>query len=616
VKTRLGSGAGAAAPHGTCTPLRASDMATGTTRYPSPQILSSYDTKRLPELLAMVMGGRIAWPDFQRVFHWTEQQICGFLPSLLRGAPVPNMVFWKWAEGAGEAADNTVYKALGCAGHYIVRRPELGVVDGGHRLNCLCYLLDSRDDNGFVPSYRVTKAGLPYKRPTIKKFCFYLPELEIWMRGRGEHPDKVVVAFTATDEVSDIDYVPTRIFYSDEDDGASRMETFVEEIAGDHDNPRHGAWLDKWSPLLRTVEKRIAGITLPVRTINCARKYAIESYLWINTSAQPLTKEDLDKAKEAAKKDKTKVFDELMDHRCWKGLRTEGSHGHRVFQSRPFLKELVELAAVLLFECGLESGGKWWEWGRLTKLEEAEMTKESQIDHADDKYAEFARDNMEAFVKRLVQAYERSSQALGNFPAQFFPKRLIIRTFLAFVLADSHNVPINDKMKKLVVRTLCNIVVDDKSDQSLDSISGPIQMFKGASLKDPLSTGVFDFERLPEWHIKHTLCSEQVDAWVSLLCVLHADTAVLNSLVADKNGSKQMSQKMEKHHIFPKGYMKTAKNSADFNHVNSLYNLMPISHKLNNAIRVCHTMPGSGILFCYASKIRFTHRTPRTGRRS
>ena len=103
----------------------------GTPKYPGPQILSSHDTKQLPELLAMVMEGRIAWPDFQRVFHWTEQQICGFLPSLLRGAPIPNMVFWKWAEGAGEAADTTLYKSLGCAGHYTVRRPELGVVDGG-----------------------------------------------------------------------------------------------------------------------------------------------------------------------------------------------------------------------------------------------------------------------------------------------------------------------------------------------------------------------------------------------------------------------------------------------------------------------------------------------------
>ena len=113
------------------------------------------------------------------------------------------------------------------------------------------------------------------------------------------------------------------------------------------------------------------------------------------------------------------------------------------------------------------------------------MTKESQIDHADDKYAEFERDNMEAFLKLLGQAYQLSSPALGNFPAQFFPKRIIIRTFLAFVLADGQNVPVIDKMKKLVVRTLCNIVVDDKSDKSLDSISGPIQMFKGASLKGP-----------------------------------------------------------------------------------------------------------------------------------
>jgi hypothetical protein len=237
------------------------------TRYTGPHILSSHGTKQLHELLAMVMGGRIAWPEFQRVFHWTEQQICRFLPSLLSGAPIPNMVFWKWAEGAGEVEDTTVYKSLGCAGHYIVRRPELGVVDGGHRLNCLCYLLDSRDDNGFVPSYRVTKAGLPYKRPTIKNLFFYLPELEIWVRGRWEHPDKDVVAFPAADKVFNIDYVPTRIFYSDKDDGTSRMETFVAEIEGDHDNPRHGAWLVKWIPLLITVEKRVAGITLSVRTI-------------------------------------------------------------------------------------------------------------------------------------------------------------------------------------------------------------------------------------------------------------------------------------------------------------------------------------------------------------
>jgi hypothetical protein len=41
-------------------------------------------------------------------------------------------------------------QVAGLRGHYTVRRPELGVVDGGHRLNCLCYLLDSRDDNGAV----------------------------------------------------------------------------------------------------------------------------------------------------------------------------------------------------------------------------------------------------------------------------------------------------------------------------------------------------------------------------------------------------------------------------------------------------------------------------------
>jgi hypothetical protein len=94
------------------------------------QIASTVDTKKLPELLGMVMEGQLAWPDFQRVFHWTERQICALIPSLLRGVPVPNMVFWRWVEGPGEAKDTTEYKSLGCAGYNVVRRPHLGVVDG------------------------------------------------------------------------------------------------------------------------------------------------------------------------------------------------------------------------------------------------------------------------------------------------------------------------------------------------------------------------------------------------------------------------------------------------------------------------------------------------------
>jgi len=102
--------------------------------------------------------------------------------------------------------------------------------------------------------------------------------------------------------------VPTRIFYSNKDDGTSRMETFVAEIEGDHDNPRHGAWLVKWIPLLKTVEKRVAGITLSVRTITCARIYAIERYLWINTTAEPLAKEDWTRLRKPPKRTKLRYL--------------------------------------------------------------------------------------------------------------------------------------------------------------------------------------------------------------------------------------------------------------------------------------------------------------------
>ena len=107
-------------------------------------------------------------------------------------------------------------------------------------------------------------------------------------------------------------------------------------------------------------------------------------------------------------------------------------------------------------------------------------------------------------------------------------------------------------------------------------------MFNGAKGR----VGAFDYDMLPEWHVKNTLCSEQVNAWVIVLCVLHPDTAALLNLVLDSDDrDARRKKKMEKHHIFPKGYLLPF--GADFNHVNSLYNLMPISDKLNNAIRVC-----------------------------
>ena len=89
-----------------------------------------------------------------------------------------NIILWKWESGSDETKDSTVYKSLGCAGNCHVRLVEKAVVDGGHRLNCLCYLLDSADENDFVPSFRVTKSGSPYKSPCKLRFYFYLPELK------------------------------------------------------------------------------------------------------------------------------------------------------------------------------------------------------------------------------------------------------------------------------------------------------------------------------------------------------------------------------------------------------------------------------------------------------
>ncbi len=113
-----------------------------------------------------------------RRFQWTEPQMRKLLPSMLRGVPLQNIILWKWESGSDETRDITVYKSLGYAGNCHVRFVEKAVVDGGHRLNCLFYLLDSADENDFVPSFRVTKSGAPYQSPCKLRFYFYLPELK------------------------------------------------------------------------------------------------------------------------------------------------------------------------------------------------------------------------------------------------------------------------------------------------------------------------------------------------------------------------------------------------------------------------------------------------------
>ena len=364
-----------------------------------------------------------------------------------------------------------------------------------------------------MPSYRVTNKGVPYKKPSLMKFYFYLPELETWLGGNGQ-ADKVVVPFkdepSPHSNVDYRDYVHTRTFFQ-ESDGTSRMDTFIEDIIRDQGNERHGQWLDRWKELLRTVATRISQLWLTINTIKCERRYAIESYLSINSTARIMTPDEERQAEEDAKKDRTKIFDELLSHPTWKGVVKESDARLRLSKSRAFQRKLFEQAAVLLFECGLKSDGDWWEWGRLTRLDQGAMQKESNVNHDDEKYADFVAKNREAVVKRLVQAHQKSSSVAIRFPSQFLPPKLLEQTFLAFVLADSTSVPSDDKMLKLIVRMLCNTVA---GGQCLDNIRGPVQLYKGAV--DPLATGGFDYKgKLPEWHVKFALNSEPANAWVS-----------------------------------------------------------------------------------------------------
>jgi hypothetical protein len=318
---------------------------------------------------------------------------------------------------------------------------------------------------------------------------------------------------------------------------------------------------------------------LNITTIACPRKFAIQSYILSNQTATPISSKDIETAIKQAGRDKTKILDELLEHHSWKSIikgHTDNSLALRVLKSHASQRELFHLATVLLFVCDLKRDGG--EWGEL-QLPEDIPKGSMETNENNEKCFELAAENKDIFTKRLVHAHELCFRTLNRFPAQYFPKMLVFATFLAFVLADNRNIPKEESMIRMLVRMLCNISRGDKSDRTLDCISRSVQLFKGATLQKLIA---FDYmNQLPMWSFKCPLPGDQVNAWVSLLGAIHEDTQEMFSLCV--NHKVRESTKMEKHHIFPKGFVHD-QNPEDDNHVNSLFNLMPIPKVLNSAI--------------------------------
>jgi len=132
---------------------------------------------------------------------------------------------------------------------------------------------------------------------------------------------------------------------------------------------------------------------------------------------------------------------------------------------------------------------------------------------------------------------------------------LVFATFLAFVLADNRNVPKEESMIRMLVRMLCNMSRSDKSDRTLDCISRSVLLFKGATLQKLIA---FDYmNQLPMWSFKCSLNGDQTNALFNLLGAIHEDTMRIPRKCSASASIPRVkeSTKMEKHHIFPKGFV-------------------------------------------------------------
>lgn len=145
-------------------------------RAPTPELerRPSADSRRIEDLLAEVLQGKVRIPPFQRGLRWDDEDRVKLFDSILRGYPIGTLLFWKRSAEAGpleigrlriDASDRT---------------DALWVVDGQQRLISLADAL-------LVPA-----------EAESKKFAVDLETLEVRL-GRDLLPPRWLPLFEASD---------------------------------------------------------------------------------------------------------------------------------------------------------------------------------------------------------------------------------------------------------------------------------------------------------------------------------------------------------------------------------------------------------------------------------
>ena len=125
--------------------------------------LFSYQDNKIRELLNDVENGKIGLPDLQRPFVWKDSKVRDLLDSMIKGYPIGYVMLWS----SPEEYDNT--KQIGI-GDKRCRKPEYLVIDGQQRLTALLaavYVIKAVAKN-----FKARQIKISYN-PLIMKFAVW-----------------------------------------------------------------------------------------------------------------------------------------------------------------------------------------------------------------------------------------------------------------------------------------------------------------------------------------------------------------------------------------------------------------------------------------------------------
>jgi hypothetical protein len=511
-------------------------------------------TYQLNGLIGDIRRGEVALPDIQRPFVWPAAKVRDLFDSMYRGFPVGYMLFWETGAGAGSRQIGTDAKQAA---------PRLLIVDGQQRLTSLFAVLTGmkvlREDytEGRIRiAFRPTDATFSVTDAAIEKDPEFIPDVSALWQDAGRK--KTVRAF--------LDRLRTKraVEQLEED----RLDDAIDRLYDLHNYP------------FKVVEL----------SADVDEEQVAEIFVRINSEGVKLNRADFILTLMSVFWDKGRAQLEDFCRASKQPSLTQASPFNWFIQPQP--PQLLRVSVALAFRRAVLKTvytllrGKDLDTGQVSvkKREEQFLALQAAQEHV------VNLTNWHEFLQCLERAGNRSGKMVTSESAVLYSYALWLIGRVNYGMGVQ-------RLREVIARWFFMVQVTGRYTGSFESqVESDLARFAAVTTADGfvniLDRIVDDTLSADYWNITlpndlatSASRSPALSAYIAALNILDADALMGTGKVRSRLDPAIVAKKgVERHHLFPKGYLRGTLNITDTKQVNQIANMALVEWADNIAI--------------------------------